>query len=262
MSLEIDFENHIKEKIMEIKFKENSTIESKDALLLLKSKWRGNLKFWHAPYTCLFDIGGLVVNTNIIDEFKNLLEFFKNFHMRKLILYYDNPQTELFLKLKDVQFIEFVQGYDNALKKTRLFKDYKNSQDDVSLKSKIKLENDFQGHVIELSFSHDAIFSLDSEMDVLFKKIKLNLLLWHSPYSLVIDCQNLTIEEACFQGFERLEKFIRTFYCKKIVGYSPKRDKTYPFKVFRSRHLALSHIEGEGLLKGDVANCQSRSYNK
>ena len=56
-----------------------------------------------------------------------------------------------------------------------------------------------------------------------------------------------------------MEKFLKSFFCKRIIGYAPKISKeSYPFETFRSRHLAAAQLEHEGLQSGNVANCSTK----
>jgi hypothetical protein len=112
---------------------------------------------------------------------------------------------------------------------------------------------------MEISFLAETQLESASDVMTLRSKVQNILKMWHSPYSIIINCVNLTFSEAAAQEFVRFEKFVKSFFCKNIIGYAPRADKsTYPFQTFRSRHLAAAELEHNGIQSGSVANCSTR----
>lgn len=247
----IEFENHFALKVVVIYFPNGYHIANETDLTELKNAWTKNLKSWHSPYTCLFDLRNFYIDKDFEPQFNKLILFFKNFFMRKIIGFYDEKSNKV-----EVNF-ETVLGYEQAAAQTGLARTFDRKATD--LRSKIQFDNDFNAHVMEISFISDTDFITKEDIEVLKAKLQNNLMLWHSPYSVIINCINCTFSEEAKNEFTKIEKFLRAFFCKKIIGYSPKEQKeAYPFLTYRSRHLAAGSLENNGLEAGDKANCSTR----
>ena len=252
----IRFENHFMERVMEITFPEGFVLEKDEDLKYLKNQWTRNISLWHSPYTCLFDLENVQISESQKQPFLKLLDFFKRFFMKDFIAYTpSNPFSDR-IELK------VFSSFDEALSKTRLGIE-KKSREPTDLRSSIQIENDFQSHCMEISFLVDTTFKDSKDIDILSSKIKNILMMWHTPYSVLFNCVNCEFEEPAKLAFANLEKFLKAFFCKAIVGYAPKGKKeTYPFAMVRSRHLAAGQVEHSGLTAGSVANCSSRKEKK
>lgn len=251
--MNVQFENHLSARVVEVHFPEGLKLKNQSELIALRAAWSENLKKWHSPYTCLFDCRILEVKPEMRPDFEKLIAFFKNFFMRSIVGFCEEG------KPPEWSPFEVVEGYDAAVAKTGLARGAGLQRDLSDLRSRIQIDNDFNAHVMEISFLADTHLEAASDIMTLRNKIQNILKMWHSPYSIIINCVNLTFSEAAAQEFIRFEKFVKSFFCKNIIGYAPRGEKsTYPFQVFRSRHLAVAELEHNGIQSGAVANCSTR----
>lgn len=251
--MQVQFENHMSARVVEIHFPEGLVISNKDDLANLKLAWSENLKKWHSPYTCLFDCRKLEVATELRPDFEKLIAFFKNFFMKTILGFCEEGHLPVWCPF------EVVPGYDAAVARTGLSKGIGLKRDLSDLRSRIQIDNDFNAHVMEISFLSDTHLETAADVTTVRSKIQNILKMWHSPYSIMINCVNLTFSTTAAQEFIRLEKFVKSFFCKTIIGYAPRGEKqTYPFVTFRSRHLAAAELEHSGIQSGAVANCSTR----
>lgn len=249
----IQFENHFSARVVEVFFPEGFAISSHDDLAFLKAEWTKNLKSWHSPYTCLFDLRNFTLSPELKDPFEKMLKFFSNFYMRKIIGFCHENSL-----IPEVNF-QVIVGYDNAVIETGLAKGAGLKRDLESLRSRIQIDNDFNAHVMEIQFAAPTDFNSKEDILIFKDKVKNILRQWHSPYSILINCVNCTFSEEAKEEFFKVEKFLKSFFCKEIIGYAPKIAKdTYPFKMFRSRHLAAATLENSGIQSGAAANCSTR----
>jgi hypothetical protein len=135
----------------------------------------------------------------------------------------------------------------------------KGASDPVDFRSSIQLQNHFHQHVVEMSFSADAVLDSKDKLQTLRSKLTNNLMQWHSAWSLLIDCSHFEVSEDLQVEWDVMLKFFRGFFLKEVLGYSPKsKELKYPFTVYRARHNAAGRLEGEGLFSGEDADCKSR----
>ena len=251
--MNVQFENHMSARVVEVHFPDGLSVTNKADLAALKAAWAENLKKWHSPYTCLFDCRKMEVAPELRADFEKLVAFFKNFFM-KTILGFCNEGV-----LPEWCPFEVVPGYDAAVARTGLGRGAGLTRDLSDLRSRIQIDNDFNAHVMEISFLAETHLESVADIQTLRSKIQNILKMWHSPYSILINCVNLTFDDAAKQEFVRFEKFVKSFFCKEIIGYAPRGEKTtYPFTTFRSRHLAAAELEHSGIQSGSVANCSTR----
>ena len=249
----ISFENHFSARVVEILFPDGYTIASENDIVFLKSEWTKNLKSWHSPYTCLFDIGKLSISPESIPSLEKIFKFFNNFHMRKIVGFCE--ESSVFPQFS----FETIVGYEKACVQVGLKKTNTLKRDLENLRSRILIENDFNAHVMEIQFLADTEFNSKDDILILKDKVKNILRLWHTPYSLLINCVNCTFSQESHEEYKKMEKFLKSFFCKRVIGYAPKISKElYPFETFRSRHLAAAQLEHEGLQSGNVANCSTK----
>ncbi|APJ04534.1 hypothetical protein [Silvanigrella aquatica] len=253
MANEIEFENHFSARVIVVVFPNGYKIENEEDLAILKDAWTKNLKSWHSPYTCLFDLRNFKLNSDYQLAFEKLINFFKNFFMRKIIGFYDENSEKV-----TVHF-ETVIGIDTASAQTGLARGNGFEKNITDLRSKIQIDNDFNAHVMEINFLADTEFVTASDISIFKSKLQNILMLWHTPYSIMINCVNCKFSEEAKTEFAKIDRFLKGFFCKTIIGYAPKADKeTYPFPVVRSRHLAAASLENNGLESGEIANCSTR----
>jgi hypothetical protein len=245
---------------MEIHFPEGYRIASEEDLQELKRAWMQALRTWHSPYTLLFDARNFQVEEPFREPFQKLVTFFKGFFMKRLVGFTEPERTPP----QGLPFPVF-ESYEAAAKETGLGREGGLKRDMGNLRDRIVFENDFTAHVMEVSFLAETHFETAADVDVLKSKLTNVLMQWHSPYSLVFNCANVSFSEEARAPFERLARFLKGFFCKTILGYSPRADvprESYPFQTFRARHLAVAKLEHEGLVAGDVANCSTKGTQK
>lgn len=256
----IKFEHHLQLRVMEVHFPEGFRIASQDDLQELKRAWMQALRTWHSPYTLLFDVRDFQVEEPMRAPFEKLVTFFKGFFMKRTVGFTEPGRTPP----EGLPF-PIHESYEAASKETGLGREGGLKRDLSNLRDRIVFENDFTAHVMEVSFLSETHFASASDIDVLRSKLTNVLMQWHSPYSLVFNCANVSFAEETKPSFERLERFLKGFFCKTILGYSPRADvprESYPFPTYRARHVAVAKLEHEGLVAGDVANCSTKSSRK
>lgn len=255
--MNVQFENHMSARVVEIHFPDGLTLHTKADLTALKTAWTENLKKWHSPYTCLFDCRQMEVSQELRPEFEKLIAFFKNFFMKNVIGFCNAGEVPSWCPF------EVISGYENAVAKTGLSRGAGLTRDLSDLRSRIQIDNDFNAHVMEISFLADTHLENGSDVKILRSKVQNILKMWHSPYSILLNCINFTIAPEAHDEFVRFEKFVKSFFCKSIIGYAPRGEKSaYPFQTFRSRHLAAAELEHSGIQSGSVANCSTRKSNR
>jgi hypothetical protein len=266
--MQVKFENHLSLRVMEIFFQEPHIFKTTQDVQQFKKLWMSNLKSWHSPYTLVLDCRGLLVEVSVQKDFLKLFEFFSKFFMRKIVGFVVSPE-EIETFKKQFTFLEnespapfpfeIFPSYEAACAQTGLGREGGMKRDLGELRSRIQIDNDFNAHVMEISFLAETHLNNPEDIKTLKQKIQNILMQWHSPYSVMFKCDNLTFSEEARLGFSSIEKFLKSFFCKNIIGYSPKQNKNvYPFQTFRSRHLAAAELEHQGLQSGEVANCSTR----
>lgn len=251
LNTKIEFENHFSARVIEILFPEGCFIRTREHLQFLKTKWQANLKSWHTPYTCVFDLRNFHVDENLNSDFIKLLKFFEKFHMKKIIGF--KVENSL---LPEGIFFDVFASYDEAIQHTGLAKGAGLTRNVANLRDRIVIENDFHAHVMEISFLTETNFDTKADIQILKSKIQNILRLWHTPYSVLFNCVNLKFSDEAKKSFLPVEKFLKGFFCKEILGYSPCDSKdNYPFFTYRSRHVAAGKLESIGAQAGDSARC-------
>ena len=237
---------------------EPSTIicTSKD-VLAWRSQWTQALTSWHSPYKALIDCSNLDIKPDSeTDELAKaldlMLSFFKGLFLKKVSGFgYKNEKGHDILPFKVHEKLEDAQKELGVrAKKDSKYDDFR---------STIQFDNHFKQHVIELSFAAPVRLDSEEKIRVLKSKLLNNLMLWHSSWSLIIDCSNLEITTDIHPLFTDFTRSLKGFFLKHIVGYSPKAPKdSYPFTVYRARHRAAAELESEGNFSGEDANCSTR----
>jgi len=250
----MEFEHDYQQKVMTQRFVSPTTLDSAAAVQSWRSQWMKELSSWHSPYKVLVDCRELAIGPQpeVVKALDLMIKFFNGFFLRKVVGFGYRADAGL----EQLPFPVLITAEDAAVElgirapKDRVATDFR---------STIQLQNHFQQHSIELSFSEPVLISTKEQVQTLRSKLMNNLMQWHSKWSLIIDCANLEVAPEVTADIERLMTVLRGFFMKQAVGYSPKGAKeSYPFPVFRARHRAVAEIEGEGNFSGDDANCRSR----
>lgn len=263
-------ENHFREKVMEQAFESTFTLSDPKAVDTWRAKWMEALQSWHSPYKVLLDCTQLKLaeQGQLSEETQQavdrMLQFFKGFFLRSIVGWTDNEDTAQ--GLNAALPFEVLGSQEAAAEKVGLGKGKSKRFDPNDLRSLITIENDFKGHVVELSFEAPVQLSSQKDWDTLKSKMANNLMQWHSHWNLLVDCHNLALAKEEREGalepevfFERFSAFFRAYFMKSVIGYSPKDAKqSYPFKVYRSRHKAVLDLERIAMTDGAAANCASR----
>ncbi len=249
--MQITFEHDFQHKYMVQRFSEPTHVASKTDVLAWRSLWTKELSKWHAPYKVLVDATNLTVDNNpeVLTALELMVKFFQGFFLRKI--------CGFGLKSGSLPF-EVLETEDAAWKALGLRQP--KSSEPLDLRSAIQLQNHFQQHVIELTFAHPVTIATKDDVMVLRSKLQNNLMQWHSKWSLLVDCANLSVSPDAFKEFERLLLVLKGFFMKEALGYGAKDG--YPFPTYRSRHRAAGILEGEGNFSGDTADCKSKGSAK
>lgn len=258
-TMKLQFEHFYQERYLVVSFAEPTVLADENDVLELRKQWTASLSGWHSPYKALIDGTKLQVkagDSSKLDEIKQSFDrtfrLLKGFFLQRAAAFGIDQQWAEILPFPLYASEEEAR---DALKINRKRID----RVPQSFRESIQFQNHFRQHVMELSFSDDAIIDDLEKINTLKSKITNNLMQWHSGWSLLVDCKNLEVKEELIPEFQQMLKFFQGFFMRKAIGYSPKRrGMAYPFEVFLSRHRAAAQLEAEGLFSGDDANCQSR----
>lgn len=238
-------------------FEPSTNIYSAKDVLAWRSQWTKALTSWHSPYKALIDCSNLIIHTDVEEEELKkalvlMLNFFKGLFLKKISGFgYESEKGHDLLPFKVHEELEEAQKELGVrAKKDKKFDDFR---------STIQFDNHFKQHVIELSFAAPVKLDSEEKIQTLKSKFLNNLMLWHSSWSLIIDCSNLEVGTEIHPLFNNFSHSLKGFFLKSIVGYTPKAPKdSYPFPVYRARHRAAAELESEGNFSGEDANCSSR----
>jgi len=243
------------------RFGPGSVIASEDDVLAWKQLWMAALKSWHSPYKCLVDCSELTItladaatDAAITKALARTTKFFEGFFLRSIAGYGLKPGRGL----EKLPFKVF-DTEEEARSELGLRERGTIAAGSGDLRAAISIQNHFRQHAVEVSFNEPVSIDTEAALAVFKSKLTNNLTQWHSKWSLLIDCSNLTFAPSLHPSWANIEKFFRGFFMKEVVGYSPRGDKSqYPWETFRARHAAAGRLEGEGNFAGDEADCKSR----
>jgi len=257
--MQVTFENDFQKKIMSQAFAEGSRIETRKDVLAWRAAWTGALKSWHSPYKLIIDLSNMTAissDPDVQDQLRIMVKFFEGLFLRKAAGY-GLPES-IGTGTTLLPFPTFATEAD-ALAELGVREGVQKSAPG-DFRSAIQIQNHFQQHVVEVNFSGEVALDSKDKVETLKSKLTNNLMQWHSRWSLLIDCTNLTVDPAVHPDFSRAERTLRGFFLKTAIGYSPKGAKeTYPFPVYRARHAAVAQLEAEGKFSGDDAQCRSKA---
>lgn len=251
----LEIENDFKQKIMTMSFKEPVVVDSKASFTEWKQAWLKELASWHSPYKLLLNCSNLriVHYEGIKGDFDLFYQFFKGFFLRKAVAFGFEGNTS-----SDIFPFECKETYEEACEAIGI-RANKTPVDPKDFRGQIQIENDFRQHVMELSFASPVAIDTIEHVQTLKSKVMNNLMQWHSKWNLLIDCHQLTIAEDMHAPFMDSLNYFKAFFMSTMIGYSPKNpNETYPFKVYRSRHRAVTQLERIGAMSGNEAHCQSK----
>jgi hypothetical protein len=252
--MNIQFEHDYQAKVLSISFTDKTMLSKPKDIMMLRQRWLEALKTWHSPYKALLNLENLEIEDTpeIRDELARMAKFLTGFFLKKAVAYNAGSMDPAMLPF-DVASTE-----EEALSKVGLRK-RPGAREATDFRSSIQLTNDFQRQVVEMNFIAPAVVSSAEQAAQLKSKMTNNLMQWHSPWNLLIDCSQLTFADQGAAEFEKLLKYFKSFFLKAAVGYSPAGPKdSYPFKTYRARHKAVAELVPEGNFSADEANCRSR----
>ncbi len=254
--MKLVFEHDYQQKILRMQFAEPCLLTQEQDIMQWRSLWMEALKTWHSPYKALIDARQLKLGLEVRpEELKAALarmdKVLKGFFLKSAIIF------GLDEDLASLMPFEVAASEEEAYQLIGVRHQVQKQATDF--RSMIQLQNHFRQHVVELSFTQPVTLEGKEHLQILRSKLTNNLMQWHSAWSLLVDCSQLECQESMAQDWALLEKYLKGFFMKQVVGYSPKqRDGFYPFKVYRARHNAAGSLEAEGLFSGEDANCKSR----
>lgn len=253
--MELRFDNDYQQKLMLQEFSAPTTISTPADVQKWRSAWMGNLSSWHSPYKSLIDVTKLKIEGG--DDVRKALElmvrFFEGFFLKKAVAWGKAEGMGHELLPFPVHATVEEGSADVGVRTAK-------KREPTDFRSNIQLANDFQRHVVELTFADPVKIETKEQVAILKSKMMNNLMQWHSKWSLLVDCTNLEVASEVIPDFDRLLQAMRGFFMKEVIGYGVTKQprETYPFTVFRARHKAAAELEGEGNFSGDKADCKSK----
>lgn len=250
-------ENDFQQKIMFQSWDEPFEIKTLKDVQAWRDSWSAGLKSWHSPYKTLIDLRQVTISDEdgeVAKAIQRMIRFFEGFFLKKAVGFGSAGNKDSINLPFPVVADEDLGAAEVGLREKRA----KPAAQDF--RSAIQLQNHFNQHVVEMNFSESVVMRGKDEVLAIKSKLTNNLMQWHSKWSLLIDCVNLTVEEDAKVHWQAMEKFFRGFFLKAVYGYSPSSTKeSYPFETFRARHNAAGRIENEGNFAGDEAVCKTKS---
>ena len=253
--MQLQCENDFQQKIMAQSFAAPFALASAKDVNLWRAAWMQELKSWHSPYKLIIDCTHLTVNENpeVQEAIARMLKFFEGLFLKSVTGFGLDPSKgheslpwKVYATLDEAQLAAGVRGV-------------RTPSQAVDFRATIQFQNHFANHVVEMNFSEPVVVENKEQIATLKSKLTNNLMQWHSKWSLLIDCANLTIAPEMHQEWDTMTKFMRGFFMKTCVGYAPKVAKeSYPFVTYRARHKAVAQLENEGHFMGNDAQCRSK----
>ncbi len=248
----IEVEHHFQQRIMVQKI-----LGGTDSLKanIWKKQWMDELGKWHSPYTLvLVSEQEVPADTPFWGVLAKQADFFKKFFLKKVVLAGEwIPPSEPNSESSWV----ICPDLESALQKAG----WRGKRSTLSggFRSQIQFESFFKQNVLELSFASSVVVDTSAKIQAVKAKLTNQLMQWHSPWSLLINCGNLEVGSGLLDEFGSSLESFKKLYMLKMIGYSPaSKDAQYPFKVYRSRHKAAAELDSASAIAGDTANCSSR----
>jgi hypothetical protein len=257
--MKLRFEHDFQQKIMQQTFEEPFVIDSPQAVQQWRSAWMQELKSWHSPYKLIIDCTNLSVTDSqeINDALSRMLRFFEGLFLKSVVGFGFN-----LTKGHDKLGFRMVSSFEEAQKEAGV-RGLRSATAPADFRDSIQFQNHFAQHVIEMSFSDDALIDSKDKINAIKSKLTNNLMQWHSKWSLLIDCTRIRFDLNMAKDWEKLDSYFKGFFMKTIVGYSPQDHtrENYPFRTYRARHAAVAQLESEGHFMGNEAQCRTKSDN-
>jgi len=255
--MKLRFEHDFQQKIMQQHFEEPFTLDSAAAVQKWRSAWMQELKSWHSPYKLIVDCTNLtfVAAAETTDAMSRMLRFFEGLFLKSVVGFGFNADQG-----HDKLGFKVVQSFEEAQREAGV-RGLRSATAPADFRDSIQFQNHFAQHVIEMSFSDDAVIDSKDKIAAIKSKLTNNLMQWHSKWSLLIDCSRLSFNPEFNGEWTKLETYFRGFFMKVVVGYSPAPEarENYPFRTFRARHAAVAQLESEGHFMGNDAHCRTKS---
>lgn len=83
----IQFQNHFAQHVVELSFSDDVKVESKEQILVLKSKLTNNLMQWHSKWSLLVDCSRVEFDPGVKEEWEKVQKFLSGFFMKAVIGY-------------------------------------------------------------------------------------------------------------------------------------------------------------------------------
>ncbi len=250
--MHVEFESDFKNKVLFVYFTQETEFKSAQDVLQWRTLWVEQLKKWHTPYKALvsFEHVLFLETDEIKDALKRMFKFLGGLFLKKICGF---PAS-----LNAASWLPFELFEDKEKASQALGIRAPKDRTPDNFRSSIQFDNHFSQHIVELSFLQNAVFDSEEKVRIFKEKTLNNLLLWHSSWNLLIDCEKFSIEGDRVEDFTRVLNFFKSFFLKQVIGYQFKGDKeTAPFQVVRTRHhamVALKKLESEPL---EAVNCQT-----
>lgn len=239
---------------MIVQFLETTVIQRAEDIRTLRAEWTKALGSWHSPYKAIIDLDNVEIAPaeDLEAEWQRFSSFLKGFFLKVAYTYnFKEDRGHAGMPFPNL-------SEEEAREKVGLNRQ-KRAAVPGDLRAAIQIQNHFQQHVMEITFEQEAVFADTQHVDLLKSKITNNLMQWHSPWNLLIDCSLAEFKPESHEPIKRMVQYFKSFFLKEILGYSPRVSKElYPFKVYRARHGAAGRLESEGLTSGSQADCNSR----
>ena len=246
-----EFEHHFQQRIMVQTLLHPLAEMDQVAQTAWKTQWTAELSKWHSPYALVLATKEKVASdASFWPVLASTSSFFKKFFLKKVVLCGDWQAPAGSDWVIEAEL-------DPALQKAGWRG--KRAAEPSDFRGQIQFENFFKQNVMELSFASQVLVDSADKIRVIKSKLTNQLMQWHSPWSLMVNCANLEVAGPQIAEMTEMLDSFKKLYMLKMIGYSPLRSKLeYPFKVYRSRHKAAAELESSNAIAGDTANCSSR----
>lgn len=83
----IALDNHFRQHVVEMSFKESISVQTVDDLGQISDKLRNNLMQWHSAWSLLIDCSHLQITPQLHEEFRQFEKRFRGFFLKKIVGY-------------------------------------------------------------------------------------------------------------------------------------------------------------------------------
>ncbi len=252
----LEFEHEYAKKFMLQRFLPGSRIFTEEDILAWRGDWQKELKGWHSPYKLILDLRDVEISSEekIQKAIERNFKFFQGFFLKNFSAFSEQEKTWPF---------ELFSSFQKAAEKLDLRLEGVGKREPTDFRSVIQIQNHFNQHAMEVNFVVPVTLKTKEELQILKSKIMNQLTQWHTPWNLIIDCGNFSVDSLLTAEFSKALQFFKALHLKEIVGYGGTHEESsFSFPWFRFRHKAVAKLEGEGKIAGDAALCQSNDRGK